>query len=356
MAWYNASWSYRVKITALNTRVDADLTDFPVYVNLANLPAGFHTNVNQTDGRDIRITTSNGTTEVPVEVVFYNSSTDTGEVYFKGSLLNTTDVDFYIYYGNVGATMPTANSSFGSQNVWDANYEAVYHLGNGSTLSLADSTSNANDLTNFSATAVTGKVGGGANLGGSASLRKTSPTGVLNTIPTTLETWMRSTVSNQYQYIIQGTIYGGNSAIFSLAMHGANNRLYYFQNNVAREGTTAVSGGAWRHIALTVTNTTTANIYVDGADDSGANPASAWSLGSANIYLGGLDGTSNHFTGDVDEARFSSVVRSATWLSTQYKNQSDPATFFTIGSQEIDTVITTITGIVSITGLLSITL
>lgn len=36
-SWYNSSWTYRLKLTIDNTKVDADLTDFPVYVNLNNL-------------------------------------------------------------------------------------------------------------------------------------------------------------------------------------------------------------------------------------------------------------------------------------------------------------------------------
>lgn len=79
MAWYNASWTYRVSVTVQSSQVDADLTDFPVYVDLSDLPAGFHTNV-KSDGGDIRVTKSDGTTEVAREVVFYNATDDTGEL------------------------------------------------------------------------------------------------------------------------------------------------------------------------------------------------------------------------------------------------------------------------------------
>src|SRR3989338_2847452 len=145
MAWYNASWTYRVKITIQNGKVDADLTNFPVYVNLANLPAGFHTNVNQTDARDIRVTRADGTTECAREVVSYVAASDTGELHFLAdALANATDTEFYIYYGNAAATEPAANATYGSQNVWDSNYKAVWHLKNASSTTIADSTSNAN--------------------------------------------------------------------------------------------------------------------------------------------------------------------------------------------------------------------
>ena len=128
MAWYNASWTNRVKVTVLATKVDADLTNFPVYVDLSGLPAGFHTNVNQTDGRDIRVTKADGSTELAREVVFYDSATNTGELHFKAdALANATDTDFYIYYGNAAATEPAVGATYGRNAVW-SDYKAVYHM------------------------------------------------------------------------------------------------------------------------------------------------------------------------------------------------------------------------------------
>jgi len=112
--WYNSSWLYRVKITVLASKVAENLSNYPVYVDLSNLPSEFHTNVNQTDGRDIRITSSDGVTELPREVVYYDSANDKGELHFKAtSLSHSTDTDFYIYYGNSSATEPSDSSTYG---------------------------------------------------------------------------------------------------------------------------------------------------------------------------------------------------------------------------------------------------
>jgi hypothetical protein len=71
------------------------LTDFPVYVDLSDLPAGFHTNCNQTDARDIRVTRSDGVTECAREVVSYDSTNDKGELHFKAnSISSSADTDF----------------------------------------------------------------------------------------------------------------------------------------------------------------------------------------------------------------------------------------------------------------------
>ena len=138
----SSRWDYRIKITVDSSQVDADLEDFPIYINLADLPGGFHSNV-RGDGGDIRVTKSDGKTELAREVVFYSSTTDSGELHFKnsGTLSSATDTDFYIYYGNTAAKGYTASSTYGRNNVW-TDYEAVYHLENG-----VDSTGNGRTLT-----------------------------------------------------------------------------------------------------------------------------------------------------------------------------------------------------------------
>lgn len=68
--WFDSNWDYRVKVEVVPTLVGSStaITNFPVYVNLGDLPASFLTNV-QASGADIRVTKSDGSTEVAFEVV-----------------------------------------------------------------------------------------------------------------------------------------------------------------------------------------------------------------------------------------------------------------------------------------------
>jgi len=105
------------------------LTDFPVYVDLADLGADFFTNVSDANGGDIRVTAGDGVTELPRQVVAINTGGQTGELHFKASSLSSTqNTYFYIYYGNAGESEPLANSTYGSQNVWTNGYVGVWHL------------------------------------------------------------------------------------------------------------------------------------------------------------------------------------------------------------------------------------
>ena len=68
MAWYNTNWTYRKKITIANAQVSANLTDFPIYLDLSDLGTDFFSNVN-IGGGDIRVTKADGVTELARELV-----------------------------------------------------------------------------------------------------------------------------------------------------------------------------------------------------------------------------------------------------------------------------------------------
>ena len=119
--WYNSNWLYRVKITVSSSQVSGDLVNFPVYLDLSILPANFFSHV-KSDGSDIVITSSDGITKLPRELVSINTVAHTGELYFRApTLSSSSDTDFYIYYGN-----SSANES-NDASVW-SNYVGVWHL------------------------------------------------------------------------------------------------------------------------------------------------------------------------------------------------------------------------------------
>ena len=139
MAWWDTDWTHRVPITIQSSKVPGNLTDFPVPILLANAPAAVHAEL--TTGNDIRIC-SDETTQVPAEVVSYDSTADTGEVYAKLDPLGGSNVTFYMYFGNSLASLPANDSTYGRENVWKSGYQGVWHAE-----TLDDSTSNGRDLT-----------------------------------------------------------------------------------------------------------------------------------------------------------------------------------------------------------------
>jgi hypothetical protein len=341
MAWYNASWLYRVKVTVLATKVDVDCTDFPVYVNLNNLPAGFHTHCNQTDCRDIRVTTSDEVTEVPREVVFYTAASDTGELYFKGNIDSDTDTDFYIYYGNAAATEPAANATYGKYNTWNSNYKAVWHLPNGSSLTTTDSTSNQVTGTAANASAHAGKITGGADLTGSSSHISTSGAAAITSNKLTVSCWVAPDVTTRGDLVTRWGNGGDAQSQFDL-LYGITSAKPTFYIGPTPAGTpqpagvgatTMATDGTWYYVVGTYSGTVTA-IYLNGVLQNSATINLTMPTTSLKDYeIGDNIGADGCYNGKIDEVRIQDINRAVEWLTTEYNNQNSPSTFYSLGAE-----------------------
>lgn len=349
MGWYNGSWLYRVKVTVQSSQVSANETDFPVYVDLSDLPAAFHTHV-KSDGGDIRVTKADGTTEVPRELVFYDSTGDTGELHFKGDINASSDTDFYIYYGNSGASDYAIDATYGAQNVWNSNFLAVYHLQeavNTDTDGYKDSTANASHGTGVSMaiTAPDGKLAGKAAEFDGAADRITLPKILTN------NTWSIS----GYMYL--DTKNGSNGAPMYYQGGGASDLgtelgLIDTYPTASTETQFARSGGAtlatgnddnwttatWYHIAATF-NSTAVIFYFEGSAAgsstvSGGTPDDA--TGALAAWYNYADGN-RYLDGKLDEIRIRDDVATADYYATERSNLNAPSSFYSVGAEEQDT-------------------
>jgi hypothetical protein len=336
--WYNSSWSYRIPLTIRNTMVNADLTDFPVYVNLNDLPLPFHEGV-KSDGCDIRVTKSDQLTEVPFELVFYTASTDTGELHFKAdSLANSTDTVFYIYYGNPSASCYAENATYGAQNVWTSSYKAVYHLQQDPSGTTYDSTSNNYDMASSGTMTSANNVAG--VLGGYALLFD----GVDDLLSDSDQTWpdANNTITMQYwENVATADVRNGQVLYYNpsgnerVLSHSpwSDNVIYWDFGTCCVDGRISGSYTAynnkWTFVHLTSNGSTQKRIYLDGVktyfnDAAADNP---------NVELSNLRITTT-FKGNVDEVRIATVERADTWISTEMNNQYSSSSFYGAGEQE----------------------
>ena len=88
MPWFDDNWDHRVEVVIQASKVDANLTDYPVFVDLSDLPAGFFASV-QSGGGDIRVTQSDGVTQQAREIVVINTGSSTGIAHFKASSISS---------------------------------------------------------------------------------------------------------------------------------------------------------------------------------------------------------------------------------------------------------------------------
>jgi len=162
--WFDSSWDYKVKVEVNPNKVGSStaITSFPVYVDLAGMPASFWTNT-KTAGADVRVVESDEATETAFEIVSFASTTSKGELHFLADNLATTSTStFYIYYGNPSASAYAVTDPYGRNNVWGS-FAAKWHLAESSG-NATDATGNGNTASNINTvTYTTSKIYNGAN-------------------------------------------------------------------------------------------------------------------------------------------------------------------------------------------------
>jgi hypothetical protein len=106
-------------------KVAANLTDFVVYVDLANLPDFFWQHVSD-NGGDVRVKTS-GESPLPTDLVWLDKATKTGALFFRSSLLSASENTFRIEFAT-GLTALDVHDTYGRNAVWQ-DYKCVTLLG-----------------------------------------------------------------------------------------------------------------------------------------------------------------------------------------------------------------------------------
>jgi hypothetical protein len=168
-----SNFSFNRPITLNHSQVmNTDQVDFPVLIAgtfpyLATVANGGK--VQNANGYDIVFRSDGaGQNKLDHEIESYDPVTGTVAFWVRIPLLShTADTQIYVWYGSSAVT----NSQESKTGVWRNGYAAVWHPGNGSTLSTEDSTGFRNNgvVAGSGIAAATGKVNGSASFGGSTS-------------------------------------------------------------------------------------------------------------------------------------------------------------------------------------------
>jgi hypothetical protein len=383
-AWYDTEWEYRNKITvSLNSVISSDLSNFPVLVSLTDSD---FTQVNNADGTDFVFTASDGTTQLFHEIEKFDSLTGELIAWVKfPTLPSASTTDIYIYYkGN--------SISVDSEDVWDSNYNAVFHLNQtatGNVDEFVDVTGNENHGTtggtgrithqeSRETTQVSGQIGHGQQFAGSTvhSTKKTQgggdyiwvdqvgswPTGDL-----TMELWVGDVedspgTGNNYNDMISYCVENSNAngkwsnhlSLWQAKKVKMKVRTDFFVSSAQSvEGNNSDSFTNWNHIMavynLAENGSGPSKLYVNGdlIMSSSRSADKTYSIvGGGSLAIGGdIDSSSNAqtlckrvnngFDGKMDEVRISNIQRSADWAVASYNNQGDPSTYLLLGAQEM---------------------
>lgn len=335
---YPTGYSKYIEVTIDNTKVSADLTDFPVYVDLSdlNLAGADIFDTCRTDGGDIRVTKSDGITELAREVVAIDTTAKTGELHIKytGTLSSSVDTVIRIYYNGVD-TEPLSTATYGSEAVW-SDYEVILHLQDGAG---TDSTGNGYDATfTDSPSSGIGKLGSGISLNGTSQYGSGSLS--LSSTSYSVSEWIKATSLSARQTVFNmrqsgGLEIDGTGIEAGPANAGANTLA--MDNNAwwAQAVDNTLAAGSFYHIAAEVTGLTTSDrkLYANGVDVT-ANQATTLTSSSAIDYIIGKRATSQFFGGIIDEVRVKAGSLASTWRATEYNNQDSPSTFYSVSAEQ----------------------
>lgn len=359
VAWWNASWSYRKKLTFDNLNQAENLSNFPVLVKLTTSRITYG-DVGKSDGTDLRFLDSDNSATLKYEIERWN---DTGDsfIWVKAPQINSsTNLDFiYMYYKNSGAA-----DGQDAPNVWTNGFVGVYHFNEqsgyyqDSATNDADNDANAQQVTSSNNTDVNGLgyyplfdptvPGDYVGIPDNASLKfgtsdftimvraKASATLVDcdltrkgSTDTADPDSWWKlewgdAVTNNNLNWEVRVNTIASNSG-YVLTPDGNWHDIW---------GTRDTSGGG------------TQKIYVDGSqvDSDSTQTGDINPTTTTNIGIGSKDTyNDDHFDGYLDEVRYSNVLRTAAWIAADSKSLND--TFLTFGAKETGNSTPTVTNV-----------
>lgn len=317
-------------------------TDFPLLVSLSGTWLKSTANggdVARADGFDIYFSADQaGTTRLAFEVESYAPVAGTLLAWVKVPSL-APDSTFYIHYGDPAITtsqqMVTA--------VWSADYELVAHMTTSS-----DATNQASAISAQTGAAVAGQIGSALTFDGSESRIDYGSDAELDNVFTnggTVESWFNAEA------------FGEGSLGRILSKEDANGWLLSVDDSNITKGAMFQHGGSgssvggwatpnntivldtWHHLAVVYNKGSDANdatVYLDGVAQANRQSGNLTGPldgdGASILVVGNRPALDRAFAGLIDETRVSSVSRSANWMLTQYRNQSAPAAFISVGN------------------------
>ncbi len=316
----------------------ADSTNWPLAISLdgsvqaadADLKTtGSGGYVQSSSGFDIRPYADSGlTSALTYELVYYDGANGKLEMHVNiPTLSHSSNTVIYLAFGD--AALTTDGSSV---STWNANFKSVLHLKDGSSLTLTDSSTNANDLTNSGATAAAGKVDGGAAMTGSAYAYITNGSNILTDLDTqTVSMW------------VKGTSFTGLPMVWAIAGTGADmfgevgdtSGLTILQGYRQSTGGSPyatwncdLSDAGWHLLHFVKSGATAGQLYRDGAAATLASGSISASPTLANLrFEVGAYSATTTWQGSMDEVRVMNTNISASWATADYNSQKTSSTF-----------------------------
>jgi hypothetical protein len=359
--WYGDDWAYRVKVTVAASKVYADFADLDVLLTETNFPAHFWSNVMST-GADIVVTDATGKVAGKRyrDLIAFDYSGQTMQLRFRGDVDGDTDTDFYVYYGNPSGAETDDTATYGKlandsnqrircywtmeQNPAGGAPQLTDRSGRGAHATTANMES-GDKLASY------GDIGYAWDFDGSDEKAETADSALDGVMywNSWWSAWVKADALTVMGCVAEVMTYqSGYYHQFGIGVAADKKpqAWWYTSSNVftVLKASAAMSG--WVHIAGWFCSADgDVELWVNGVQ---ANYNYGTSIRNTPTRLRGLVGArrtptltlTDFFKGQIDEVRWyywgtgSAVGFPATEVQTRYANESDPATFYSVGTPE----------------------
>ena len=322
-------------ITIDHTKVPGDLTDY-VGLIVPDGSAGYSAlyALCLEGGGDIRLFKSDDTTELAREIVSFSVSAETGEIHYKytGTLSSSVDTPIHVY-ADGSSSEPSAGATYGSGAVW-ANHLFVSHDGG-----LTDSTGNNSQTNQGSANETSSvQIGDKARSFTSDYIESDlNPRTEIGTGDFTLSSWFKIPQTDDRRTIIgmASSASSFNDAISFGVRRASEGYKTLISARAGTSGQASLYGTNLRddtyHQLHATRAGTTANIYEDGAFVD-SDTAADFGVDAGQFFQIGRVVTFDVLSGILDEVRVITSELAANWITTEYNNQNDYSTFYSVAA------------------------
>jgi len=311
-----------------------DLIDFTMLVSftdsdLRTVANGGH--VENNNGYDIIFTLAEcGVTVLKHQIEKYNPVTGELIAWVKVNKLNAnSNTNIHMYYGN-----PTVSTDPSTSDAWNGNVAAVYHLSNSN---FSDGTNNGMNAVNHNTGNVAGKIGDARSFNGTSEYLNILDNGVtsLDVTTLTMSAWV---YTSDYNTISDRGIIVNKESIYEMGLRDNVGSIQAASSPGCWRwaGTTIIGLNSWNKVTV-VYATGKQRHYINGVwlEDFNdcANPLNS---NNADIRIGargGDGGAHSFYKGNIDEVKFSNREETADWIKTEYVNQNNPASFYTVSGE-----------------------
>ena len=334
--WWNFDWKYCKALRIDHTKVDADLTNFPVLVSIASSDFTTHA---QPNGYDFVFTDSTNTTQYNHEIESYTSATGELIAWVNVPLLSSThDTVLYLYYGN-----PTCGNQQNIAGTWNSGYLMVHHMNGATFTDLKDSSTHHWDVTSQGGDPTynqPGKIGKSVDFDptGSWDFLKVAGFRLPADSTYTVSAWVYVDGSfSSRRYLCEGSSGNGISLLVWTdgqfkAVAGYPDATYAYTYSTTK----ATGQPQWQYVCSRAdTVAEQLAISVNGVQESSTPLTETIIAEPQGLNIGKpSDGTDMYYmNGRIDELRVSNVARSDAWIHTEYTMMSSPSSFLTVSNQ-----------------------